>query len=561
MIPIKIQCPCGQKYAFDIEPVDERMPLPVACPVCGADGTAAANQIIAQHLPAQAAPASGLRIPGRSAAPEQSPPLPPATPAAPAPRRPAGSGARNKWLIPAIAGAIVLVAAVVGLLFWQGHKTKGESPAPAQAAKDGLPHTLAELNQRYAEPPEGQNAATFFLKGFEALQIAPADRNSPNLPFFGKGQFPLPGGPLPPATKSAVASFIQRNQSALSFFEQGAKCEQSRYPIDLTQGDSTRLPHLTKLKGAAQMEVLVSLLKADAKQPAEAADAVLITLAAGRSLESEPLLISQLVRRACLILAGEGLERTLNQVALPPASLDRLKQAFDQAEAREASGTNFTCAVVGERVFGLAMFDLTPEQLQDFMKGATGLPTEQADAFKAFMANPDKNRKIEREFWEETFRQVLAARKEAFPARLKTGDICNSRVMEAKSKGLFFCNLMLPALGSKKEAGSLAHLRLSQTALALERFRAAHDNRYPDALGELSPQLLPAVPVDPFDGQSLRYRKQDSGYLLYSIGPDLKDDGGQRTPAGKGDSTSGKGDLVFEVIKPPKATPASASQS
>jgi hypothetical protein len=284
MIPIKIPCPCGQKYAFDIEPVGGRMPSPVACPVCGADGTAAANQVIAQHLPAQPAPAPGLRIPGRSAAPAQPPPPPRATAAAPVPRHPDGSGARNKWLIPAIAGAVLLLAAVGGLLFWRGHNNKAESSAPARAANDGLPHTLAELNRWYAEPPEGQNAAAFFLKGFEALQITPVDQNSPNLPFIGKGQFPPPGSLLSPAMKSAVASFIQRNQSALPFFEQGAKCEQSRYPIDLNQGAATRLRHLAQAKQAAQLEVLVSLLKADAKQPAEAADAVLRALALGRSL-------------------------------------------------------------------------------------------------------------------------------------------------------------------------------------------------------------------------------------------------------------------------------------
>ena len=55
MMPIKVLCGCGQKYAFDIEPVNGRMPMPVACPVCGADGTAAANEIIAQN-PADAAP-------------------------------------------------------------------------------------------------------------------------------------------------------------------------------------------------------------------------------------------------------------------------------------------------------------------------------------------------------------------------------------------------------------------------------------------------------------------------------------------------------------------------
>ena len=62
MIPIKIQCGCGQKYVFDVEPVGGRMPSPVACAVCGADGTAAANQVIAQHLLAQTAQASGPTV-------------------------------------------------------------------------------------------------------------------------------------------------------------------------------------------------------------------------------------------------------------------------------------------------------------------------------------------------------------------------------------------------------------------------------------------------------------------------------------------------------------------
>lgn len=74
MMPIKVLCGCGQKYAFDVEPVNGRMPMPVACPVCGADGTAAANEIIAQSLPARpaAAPVQGLRTAASAA-----PPAPP----------------------------------------------------------------------------------------------------------------------------------------------------------------------------------------------------------------------------------------------------------------------------------------------------------------------------------------------------------------------------------------------------------------------------------------------------------------------------------------------------
>jgi hypothetical protein len=51
-IPIKIICACGQKYAFEVQPRDGRMPAPVACPVCKRDGTQEANRIIASLLAA-----------------------------------------------------------------------------------------------------------------------------------------------------------------------------------------------------------------------------------------------------------------------------------------------------------------------------------------------------------------------------------------------------------------------------------------------------------------------------------------------------------------------------
>ena len=47
---IKIQCGCGQRYAFEIEPFCGHMPCPVNCPICGADGTSAANEVIAFNL-------------------------------------------------------------------------------------------------------------------------------------------------------------------------------------------------------------------------------------------------------------------------------------------------------------------------------------------------------------------------------------------------------------------------------------------------------------------------------------------------------------------------------
>ena len=56
MVPIKIECECGQNYAFDVEPLNGRMPTRVACPTCGADGTTTANDTIARHLGPPPAP-------------------------------------------------------------------------------------------------------------------------------------------------------------------------------------------------------------------------------------------------------------------------------------------------------------------------------------------------------------------------------------------------------------------------------------------------------------------------------------------------------------------------
>jgi len=85
MVPIRIQCGCGQLYEFEIEPVDGRMPAPVACPTCGLDGTEAANACIAQTMAAEPVPppvpaAGPLRIAAHSPpaqAPVMSAPGPP----------------------------------------------------------------------------------------------------------------------------------------------------------------------------------------------------------------------------------------------------------------------------------------------------------------------------------------------------------------------------------------------------------------------------------------------------------------------------------------------------
>jgi hypothetical protein len=93
------------------------------------------------------------------------------------------------------------------------------------------------------------------------------------------------------------------------------------------------------------------------------------------------------------------------------------------------------------------------------------------------------------------------------------------------------------------EAECLARLRIGSTVLALERYRAAHMNRYPTGLSELVPEYLKTAPTDPFDGESMRYRAKSDSYSLYSIGPDLKDNHGEP-------KRGRDGDIVFAVVSP-----------
>jgi hypothetical protein len=68
--------------------------------------------------------------------------------------------------------------------------------------------------------------------------------------------------------------------------------------------------------------------------------------------------------------------------------------------------------------------------------------------------------------------------------------------------------------------------RVVITAIALKRYQLKH-GECPAHLNSLAPEFLPAVPLDPVDGQPLRYRRNADGtFLLYSVGENGKDDGG-----------------------------------
>jgi len=95
-----------------------------------------------------------------------------------------------------------------------------------------------------------------------------------------------------------------------------------------------------------------------------------------------------------------------------------------------------------------------------------------------------------------------------------------------------------------KHNATVAHERLLLVELALRCYRCDQE-KAPSRLDELVPRYLHQVPQDPFNALSMIYKRQGNDWLLYSVGPDGIDDGGQPAPHAFG--TRGvKGDILFD---------------
>jgi hypothetical protein len=75
-------------------------------------------------------------------------------------------------------------------------------------------------------------------------------------------------------------------------------------------------------------------------------------------------------------------------------------------------------------------------------------------------------------------------------------------------------------------AEALARARVSIAAVAVARYRHDHAGNLPSSLEQLIPDYLPAVPIDPYNGAALAYRQDASGFKIYSVGVNRKDDSG-----------------------------------
>lgn len=89
-----------------------------------------------------------------------------------------------------------------------------------------------------------------------------------------------------------------------------------------------------------------------------------------------------------------------------------------------------------------------------------------------------------------------------------------------------------------------ALLRLLIAELALHHYKLDNGS-FPNRLAALVPKYLNAIPADPFTAGDFVYRLDESGYQLYSVGPDRRDDGGI-PPGSRRQGLIPQGDVILD---------------
>jgi hypothetical protein len=108
------------------------------------------------------------------------------------------------------------------------------------------------------------------------------------------------------------------------------------------------------------------------------------------------------------------------------------------------------------------------------------------------------------------------------------GAFIASPAARGKNIGDILITLLLPAQRKVQQAGDRIEQveRNLHTAFALAAYQRDR-GKYPPKLDALVPAYLKNVPDDLFTGKALIYSTTGAGYLLYSLGVNAKDDGGQ----------------------------------
>jgi hypothetical protein len=450
---------------------------------------------------------------------------------------------RHNWL-PAIIVSCAFAPLVILLIVFLNYRISNASAVrrlEAEIKKKGEPLTLADLAATYPPIPDEDNGAvllvrlwqkedpefwTAFLEGVRPLPTRRDPRWDNALPFLGSESKDIfRSTKLNSESRTAAESFLKERAEHLNGLRHALSKTQFRFPIDVTYGVNTLLPHIAVIRQEAQNFRIEALLAAESGNMDAAIIASENVARAGSALASEPLVVSQLVRIAVYEMTLDLIERLLTAQAISKAQLGNLVVLVDRVEMRGG----LRLSLVSERTMFRSLIEFPP-------KGAKYAPSNDMLGSRVGLGFYDFTglKMADCRLMLETMEKAISLADYDDVSTLEEFEgFLSGVVAEAKRKPpKILCAMFLPALQKAvtKFASLEARRRAAIVALAVERFRLAKGGSTPESLNELIPQFLSSIPTDPFDGEPLRYKKLPVGFVVYSIGPDRTDDGGTERP-------------------------------
>jgi len=422
-----------------------------------------------------------------------------------------GAPRARGWPVGRLAVAAGAALALTLITFWNIDLTAKTRLAGMRAEVSALALSVAP-----ARVPDRQNAALVYQRAFDAMakpQSQPPEvQERWNRWLDFKADQPLD------FKDAELLKFIEQNQPALALLRRAASMPDCYFEHNYAQPSINELlPEIEQMRAGSRLMTLDARYRVSQKDARGALEDVNCIFAMAAHTRFEPLLISVLSAAAIDSVAAGMLAEVLTSTR--PTAEDLAALAIEESAPYQRSMAR---AFRMEEAFVLGFFSTATED-SEALRAANAPPALVVEPFasvwRVFLLPDDiaSYRRAMRHY------AVWTAR----PYRETHAD-CEKWEQEFRSKeaGLF-THLLVPALsGAVKRASEAdAHHLLACTAVAVEKYRAK-TGQPPDRLNKLVPGYLDAIPKDPFDGKPLRMAVSQGGILLYSIGPDLKDEGG-----------------------------------
>jgi hypothetical protein len=436
-----------------------------------------------------------------------------------------------------VALAAVCLGLLIPILFvvWRVRLKEQVDSKIAALRKSGFPASGAEITSWRPLPKASENGAVALKQAIALLS-----------PFEGKGHSTqlsklLETNVWSPEVRLRIKGYLETNRMAVVNLKEALKFRRFAFVTDYSPGIGTLMPHLAKLKEAGLLLAATAGWEVEEAEEGVWVDDVQKILGLARTLDEEPILISWMVRAAVIRMAIREVERGLNTRVVSNEGCRALRESL----AGTLTTNLLPGVLAGERALVLPVFAMSAAEIERLTGSSSDSEILEKVRFRVGWLFGLQER--DQEFYMETYQGFISQAKEAPPESLKSTNLIDAAASTALGKGFALSGMMLPAMSSVfvKDAGLRASVAIATVALAIEEFRNVH-KKAPERLEELAPKILKEIPIDPFDGKMIRYRRMEKGYVVYSVDADGFDESGVERPTGKG-AAKGTFDLVFRV--------------